>query len=533
MQIRRLLLAFFSAGLGLALVTLALAFLLERDLLEVERAQDIRHQSYVLADELRQSSDDLTRFARTYVVTSDDRYKQYFNRVIEIRDGTIPRPRGYEGIYWDLVVGGQISEPATEGADSLSLESRMLEASFTVEEFSKLKEAQNKSDELIGLENVAIGAVEGRFDDGTGSFATPGEPNPELATSLLHGERYHAAKAKIMKPIGDFLAMVDQRTARVLDELNKSSYLLLIGILGSTVALVASLGAMMWTLQRRLIKRTDALVQTANEVTNGNLEARSGVFGKDELGALGTAFDAMVARLSVALEDANNRTRESEEQRSELEIERNRSEKLLHNILPAVIASRLKDGESGFAETYPEVTVLFADIVGFTKLSQKLGPRQIVSMLNDVFACFDEITLRTHVEKIKTIGDCYMVVSGVPDRRSTHCQEIANFSLEAMEAFREYAKDFGEPLQIRMGMHTGTVVAGIVGTQKFSFDLWGDVVNVASRLESTGVPDRIHVSDAVQIRLADDFLFEARGMTDMKGKGSLHTWFLQDRKHVD
>ena len=534
MKIRTLLLAFFAVSLILSAAMLVMAFMLERDLLAVESAQLRRHQSYLLADELRQSSDDLTRFARTYVVTGNERYKRYFDEVLAIRDGSIPRPVGYEGIYWDLVVDHEISEPSEKPDRSspdriLSLEGRMLAANFTVEEFSKLKKAQNLSDELVGLENVAMNAVAGNYDDGTGSFSRKAEPDPELAAKLLHGERYHAAKAKIMEPIGEFFKLVDTRTAETLSELNEDSYRLLIGILVTTTALLVCLGLMLALVQRRLLRRTSLLSDTAEQIMSGNLEARSRIQGQDEIGRLGEAFDGMVGRLSRAIEEADARTAESEEQRGELEEERSRSEKLLHNILPAVIAGRLKQGETNIAETYPEVTVLFADIVGFTKLSAKLGPKQIVSMLNDVFRIFDELTVKLEVEKIKTIGDCYMVVGGIPDRRSTHCQQIADFALEALEQFNDYAKDFGEPLQIRIGMHTGTVVAGVVGTKKFSFDLWGDVVNIASRLESTGVPNRIHVSDAVHVRLMDDFAFEERGDVEIRGKGSIHTWFLLDR----
>jgi len=546
MKIRTLLLAFFAVGLALSISTLVLSFWLEGELLGVEEAQLRRHHSYLLADELRQSSDDLTRFARTYAITGDLRFKRYFEEVLAIRGGTIPRPVGYEGIYWDLVVDRDIPEPGTgspvpvqsaasaalSGAgDSPSLEGRMLAANFTVEEFSKLKKAQNLSDELVGLENVAMNAVIGRYDDGTGAFAQEGSPNPQLAAELLHGDRYHAAKARIMEPIGEFLAMVDNRTARTLLEVNRTSYTLLVGILAITGALVFSLGLMLVLLQRRLLRRTAALCETAEQIMEGQLEARSHVRGQDEIGHLGEAFDAMVERLAHAIDEAQARTAESESQRHELEEERTRSEKLLHNILPAVIAGRLKRGESTIAETYPEVTVLFADIVGFTKLSEKLGPKQIVSMLNDIFQRFDKIALDVQVEKIKTIGDCYMVVGGVPDRCATHCQQIAEFALEALESFNEYAREFVEPLQVRIGIHTGTVVAGVVGTQKFSFDLWGDVVNVASRLESTGVPNRIHVSNAVQVRLHDDYEFEDRGDVEIKGKGSIHTWFLEGRRH--
>ncbi len=546
MKIRTMLLAFFAVGLALSTSTLLLSFWLEGKLLGVEEAQLRRHHSYLLADELRQSSDDLTRFARTYVVTGDPRFKRYFEEVLAIRDGSLPRPDGYEGIYWDLVVDRDIPEPTgesppggspagpaspTPAGDRPSLEGRMLEANFSVEEFSKLKKAQNRSDELVGLENVAMNAVAGRYDDGTGAFAEEGSPNPQLAAELLHGNRYHAAKARIMEPIGEFLSMVDQRTSETLRDVNRTSYGILIGILITTGALVFSLGLMLILLQRRLLQRTAALCEAADQIMEGQLETRSHVRGPDEIGQLGEAFDSMVERLADAIDEAEARTADSELQRSELEEERNRSETLLHNILPSVIAGRLKQGESTIAETYPEVTVLFADIVGFTKLSEKLGPKQIVSMLNDIFQRFDKIAMDVEVEKIKTIGDCYMVVGGVPDRRSTHCQQIAEFAIKALESFNEYAREFVEPLQVRVGIHTGTVVAGVVGTQKFSFDLWGDVVNVASRLESTGSPNRIHVSDAVQVRLHDDYDFEERGDVEIKGKGSIHTWFLEGRKH--
>lgn len=530
MKIRNLLATFLAIQIILALAGVVMAIFLEQTLLRVEQAQLNRHHSYLLADELRQSSDDLTRFARTYVATNESRFKRYFEEILDIRNGDLPRPEGYENVYWDLVVGGALPEPAGEGDNTESLESRMLRAGFTIEEFSHLKKAQNRSDELVNLEAVAMNGVEGRFDDGTGSFEISGEPDRETAIELLHGKRYHDAKSSIMEPIGEFVRLVDERTARKLSRLNDISYMLLVGILGASAALVTSLAFMVWVLYRRLLTRSRQLIQTAQRISDGDLNARSGIVGADELGLLGATFDTMVGELSEAMDDARQKTEEVGRQRDELENERNRSNELLNNILPAAIASRLKDGESTIAETYPEVTVLFADLVGFTQLAARLGPRQIVSMLNDIFERFDLLAEKIEVEKIKTIGDSYMVVGGVPDRDPLHCQRIAEFSLAARDSFEVYAKDFEQPLQIRIGFHTGTVVAGVVGTHKFSFDLWGDVVNVASRMESSGVPGRIHVSDSVKIRLEDDYEFEDCGETDLKGKGMTSTWFLLGRK---
>ena len=403
-------------------------------------------------------------------------------------------------------------------------------AGFTVDEFSKLKEAQNRSDELVRLEEVAMNAVKGRFDDGTGNFTRQAAPDSALAINILYSDNYHAAKARIMKPIGEFLTMVDRRTKAELTALNRYSERILIGIIAASALLLASIAGMVWMLQDRLIRRSAILMHTVQDFAAGNLATRTNITGNDEISVLGKAIDSMAGRLAAAMDKAENKAAEAQEKTQALQEERDHSEKLLHNILPAVIADRLQKGESVIAETFPEVTVLFADIVGFTDLAARLGPREIVSMLNDIFGRFDELAMKYKLEKIKTIGDCYMVVGGVPNRSPTHCQQVADFALAALRSLNEYAADFTQPLRIRIGMHTGTVVAGIVGTQKFSYDLWGDVVNTASRYESTGTPNRIHVSDSVKVRLVDDYEFEDGGEVDFKGKGLMHSWFLVCRK---
>jgi len=526
MRISRLLLIFLVGTLMLACTVMALAIMLRGIESEAEAAQQRRHESYKLADELRQSSDDLTRLARTYAVTGDKRYRDYYWKILDIRNGESVRPEGYEGVYWDLVIAKLLPEPSSDGEGAISLESRMVQAGFTVNEFNKLKQAQNRSDELVRLEEVAMNAVEGRFDDGTGTFSREATPDQALATRILHDESYHAAKAQIMQPIGEFLSMVDRRTETELADLNRYSDRVLMGIIGTSALLLALIGAMGWVLRERFLRPSVVLMETVEKIGAGDLDAPTNISGKDEMGVLGQAIDSMAARLAAALGNAEQKAEEAQAQARALAEERHRSEKLLHNILPAIIAERLQKGESLIADTYPEVTVLFADIVGFTKLSAQLGPREIVSMLNDVFGLFDGLVVKHKLEKIKTIGDCYMVVGGVPDRSPTHCQQVARFALAALKSLEEYAADFPNPMRIRIGMHTGTVVAGIVGTQKFAYDLWGDVVNIASRYETTGTPNKIHVSDAVRVRLEDDFIFEDAGEVDLKGKGMMRSWFL-------
>jgi adenylate cyclase len=401
---------------------------------------------------------------------------------------------------------------------------------MTVDEFSKLKEAQNLSNELARLETVAMNALKGQFDDGTGSFQKQGDADPVLANKILNDERYNDYKSRIMQPISEFLSMVDRRTTSQLDDLNRQSQGLLVGIIGLSAAFFAVMCLMVWMVLRNVLGRSAGLMQAVHEISAGNLDARTNVSGNDEIGVLGSAIDAMANNLKAAIDHANNKAKEAREQAVKLSEERHHSEKLLHNILPGLIADRLRKGESMIAETFPEVTVLFADIVGFTELSARLGPREIVNMLNDVFGRFDKLVGEYGLEKIKTIGDCYMVVGGVPARDPLHCQKAADFAIAALRAFEDYASDFAQPLSIRVGMHTGTVVAGVVGTQKFAYDLWGDVVNIASRFESSGKPNRIHVSDSVRFRLADDFAFEEGEDVNMKGKGIMKSWFMLGRK---
>ena len=531
MQIRRLLQFFLFGTLVISATIAAMAIMLVNIETKVEEAQNKRYQSYLLADELRQSSDDLTRFARMFVATGDERYFKYYNDILDIRNGKIKRPDGYEGVYWDLVVGHIIQEPPQEKAGALSLEARLLKAGISIDEFNKLKEAQNISNELARLEIVAINAIKGRSDDGTGLFLKEIKPDPSFANKILNDDRYNNYKSRIMQPIGEFLVLVDQRTKEELKTLNDQSKSFLIGITSASAALFLFMFALVWILLSRFLKRSSFLMKAVKQISAGNFSARTLISGSDEIGVLGEAIDSMASNLENALIHATEKAKEAQQQTEELIEERHHSEKLLNNILPALIAQRLRKGESMIAETFPEVSVLFADIVGFTELSARLGPREIVNMLNDIFGRFDKLVVEHKLEKIKTIGDCYMVVGGVPERDPLHCQKTAEFALAAMQSFAEYAQDFSQPLSIRMGMHTGTVVAGVVGTQKFSYDLWGDVVNIASRYESTGLPNKIHVSDSVKFRLEDDFTLEQAEDVEMKGKGKQHSWFLIGKKH--
>ncbi|MCU0427384.1 MAG: adenylate/guanylate cyclase domain-containing protein [Candidatus Kapabacteria bacterium] len=203
-----------------------------------------------------------------------------------------------------------------------------------------------------------------------------------------------------------------------------------------------------------------------------------------------------------------------------------RSEELLLNILPVPIAKRLKSGERSIAEHYDDVTVMFADLVGFTPLAATLPPDRVIKILDSVFSTFDEIVHIHSLEKIKTIGDCYMVVGGMPERVSEHTEAVAQAALDMQYELMRLNKITGFPLELRIGLHIGPVVAGVIGSKKFTYDLWGDTVNTASRMESHGEAGRIHCTEEVFQRLNHLFPFQERGEIDIKGKGMMKTYFL-------
>lgn len=205
------------------------------------------------------------------------------------------------------------------------------------------------------------------------------------------------------------------------------------------------------------------------------------------------------------------------------------SERLLLNVLPAPIAERLKRETGVIADAHDDVTVLFADVVDFTPFSERTSPERIVELLNDVFTAFDRLAERFGLEKIKTIGDAYMCVAGLPARRPDHAEAAADMALAMQAELDRVCALQGLELRLRIGMHSGPVVAGVIGERRFIYDLWGDTVNTASRMESSSLPGRIQVTEEVHRRLAGAFEFEPRGEIEVKGKGRLRTWLLVGR----
>ena len=215
-----------------------------------------------------------------------------------------------------------------------------------------------------------------------------------------------------------------------------------------------------------------------------------------------------------------------EAQVAAIDREKGRAEALLLNVLPPNIAERLKLDTGAIAEGFTEVSVLFADIVGFTQMTEKLAPEELVSRLNLIFSSFDDLVDKLKLEKIKTIGDAYMVAGGLHSREYDHAQAIAEMALAMLRRVADFGTQFGSELSLRIGIHTGSVVAGVIGKKKFIYDVWGDTVNTASRMESHGEPGKIQVSEATQLLLKNSYELAERGPMEIKGKGTMRTWFL-------
>ncbi|MEM8637799.1 MAG: adenylate/guanylate cyclase domain-containing protein [Cyanobacteria bacterium P01_G01_bin.54] len=326
----------------------------------------------------------------------------------------------------------------------------------------------------------------------------------------------------VVIPEADFMAQIHANTRNTL--------------LLSFTALGLAIAVGIWTA-RWITRPLQNLSQGAKAIAEGNLDQQMILSPIIEVNELSQSFNNMARQLQNSFaalhqsEEALRLVNEALEQRveqrtAELRDEKERSEQLLLNVLPSKIAERLKHSPQSLAEHFEEATILFADIVGFTSLAARLDPLQLVDGLNEIFSAFDQLTEKYDLEKIKTIGDAYMVVGGLPVPRADHATAIANMALE-MQAHMQTLESFGDqPLQIRIGINTGPVIAGVIGIKKFIYDLWGDAVNVASRMESQGKPSCIQVTEETYLHLKDQYVLKPRGKISVKGRGEMQTYWL-------
>ena len=318
--------------------------------------------------------------------------------------------------------------------------------------------------------------------------------------------------------LGVDIADQDQRRAL------RSAGTLAIRISLAVIALALLVSVVMGTLLTRSVV---ALSATVRRFADKDFTARTEIKSRDEIGQLGANFNAMAATIEAHSQNLEHLV---EVRTRELVAEKQTSERLLLNVLPGPIAERLKLDDGVIVDRFEQVTVLFADIVGFTKLSSRTSPEALVSMLDELFTRFDRLAERHRLEKIKTIGDCYMAVAGIPGAMTDHAVVMCQMALDMLAAIADYARGAGTELEIRIGVHSGSVVAGVIGRKKFIYDLWGDTVNTASRMESHGLPSRVHLTEATAALLGDAFELEPRGTIDIKGKGPMTTFLLVRRR---
>jgi len=207
-----------------------------------------------------------------------------------------------------------------------------------------------------------------------------------------------------------------------------------------------------------------------------------------------------------------------------------RIEQLLLQVLPENVVRRLNDGETLIADSFENATVLFSDLVRFTWISAHMSPQEVVESLNSIFREFDDIAKCLGVEKVKTIGDAYLAVAGVPEPRSDHVHAMADMALAMLEGLERVNGELAQQFEMRIGLYAGPIVAGIIGKHRFTYDIWGDTVNMASRFESYSLPNRIHIPESIAGILDEKYVLEPRGMLEIRGKGPINTYFLNGKK---
>ena len=308
LSIKNIFTAIFLLSLALAVISLWALFRVAGKQAEANRVTETRYQSYLLADELRQSSDDLTRLARTYVVTGDARYEQQYLDILDIRNGKKPRPAHYERIYWDFVAAG-VPVPASTGP-AVPLAELMRKAGFSEQEFAKLREAQANSDGLVKTEVIAMNAVKGRFDDGSGNFTKTGPPDLEMARAIMHDAAYHSNKAKIMQPVNEFLTLLDQRTSAAVQTAmsgTMAAYSVTVGVL--LVSVMVSL-LCLFLVYRHIKRSLDQAIATAQLIAGGDLSIDAVIERADEIGVLLHAMNTINANLTGLIGDIRSSTGE-------------------------------------------------------------------------------------------------------------------------------------------------------------------------------------------------------------------------------
>lgn len=439
------------SGLFVLLISLLICLFY---LLKIEEAEIVngknQYEAYLLVDEFRQSSDDLTKMARLYVLTKNDKYFKWYEEILDIRNGLEPLPLHYNEIYWDLILGE--TPPLKSSLAPISLQKRIKNHTFTPQELQLLSEAEMHSNSLSTIELEAMNAVKGIFQDASGQYAIQGVPNLALARNLVSGQQYMEEKAEIMKPLQ---ACYDELSHRFSLEHQRLFDKNRVVIFISIVLLVFIVVLFGFSLS--------SVLKSFSKVSESN-------------------------------------------------------ENLLLSALPSSISDRFKQ-EAGSTIQECEVSVLFLDL----EVSEQ-KPLNLGTLLQELFEQLDAMTIRFGVERIKTVQGTYMAVAGLSSSEVNHMENISRFALSLKEKVLEFGTFHKVILDVRIGIASGTVITGMIDHKRYLYDLWGDVLKEASKLESTAAKGDIQISKKMASTL--------KGSFEMIEKDPLEKIYLLQR-HLD
>jgi len=376
------------------------------------------------------------------------------------------------------------------------------------------------------LYQASTGQLVNQFGDVPPLFAQPPDPQHPITELHSQGQRYDVASMTLgFTPRDQYIIVVRHDSSGLQADLYGYGWriaglvvLIAVVVTATTMVVVGRLVIVpILELRQDFLRAGEALTQAEpdREVALKTLA----LIQDDELGEVVRSFHDLFHRTRSAIQARH----QTEQALREAQL---KSDQLLLNILPASIAEKLKQGERAIAQNFEQVTILFADLVNFTCLSTQIPAPELVCLLNDIFSRFDALVDRYHLEKIKTIGDAYMVVGGVPLPHDRQGGAIIDLALAMRSALAEFNQDNHRNFQLRIGINTGQVVAGVIGIKKFTYDLWGDAVNIASRMESHGLPDKIQISASTYALVHDHYPFEYRGKINIKGRGEMDTYLL-------
>ena len=460
-----------------------------------------------ICEELRMEAAALGKFANRYVVTGDKNVLNWYNQIISFRSGAASRPKNYNTYYWDLVSAGLIQQSPPDDRSKAStieqLENKVL-SSFVNE---RLIEHFAKSQKVASFEKRALDAFEGKADENLGVFAAGGSPNRDLALKILNDASYVKAKGEAIKPLQEASVIIEKETTSKLVSLkNNSDRLINLGLTATGVLFLWMLSCYIY-FHVRIMKRIDELGSSAMLPSGESQKSYGPHQDGDELDSVALSINNLSNSLKAEVAKSESMNKKIEGLNSDISMEKHYSMQLLKNIVPESLSERLRDGSLHAFDAYAQASIFMLKIMNIRQLFTNIGAHQCIEIMGDLFDGLDELSDQYNVEKIKTAGDCYIAATGLPISDPLHCQHMAEFAIKAREITGEISENYSVNIDVQIALHTGKVIAGVVGKKMLSFDVWGDAVEACRGYLETAPRNTIHVSHCMYARLSESFVF--------------------------